>query len=367
MKFRLLYGAGVMALLLGCRDGAPARIGDANPRASGAGTIVELIETQFATLAGPPRVLVERWSPAANASGLEAEVRQAHRFDSVGVTAVVGHAGSRESLIGASIYNVRHIPQVVPTGTSRLLALAGPWTFRLAPNDSVEGDFIAQVAVDSFAAKVILIVYVGDEYGIGLRDGIIAGLRRRGVTQVTDVRAPEITCLTAHQRRATTAVIQATLARTKPDLVALAVRTAIAPCIIAQIHDAMPATRFLVGDGVQFDAAAMLAAPAARRGLVAGIEFWHPDTTDARIRIFLANAKRILGRAPTSTEALTVDAFAVVGAAIQATGGEREAVRAWLASLGVERPPWSGVTGPIAFTGERRHLLHLRQTSVLPQ
>jgi hypothetical protein len=53
------------------------------------------------------------------------------------------------------------------------------------------------------------------------------------------------------------------------------------------------------------------------------------------------------------------DAFMLLGQAVREAGPDRAAIRRWLESLGGSRPAWRGITGPISFHEERRHVIHV--------
>ena len=57
-----------------------------------------------------------------------------------------------------------------------------------------------------------------------------------------------------------------------------------------------------------------------------------------------------MGREPRHGDATWYDALMLASQAVRDAGPDRAAVRAWLESLGRTRPPYFGVTGPIAFT-----------------
>ncbi|HKC40039.1 MAG TPA: ABC transporter substrate-binding protein, partial [Gemmatimonadales bacterium] len=116
------------------------------------------------------------------------EVMRAQRLaETPNLVAVVGHGGSRGSLAAAPIYAAAGIPQIVPTSTSRLLRQAGPWAFRLAPDDSTEGALIGRFAAERLGARRVLLFFTNDEYGVGLRDGVLAELAARDVAVLDKV------------------------------------------------------------------------------------------------------------------------------------------------------------------------------------
>ena len=91
---------------------------------------------------------------------------------------------------------------------------------------------------------------------------------------------------------------------------------------------------------------------------VRGVAFWKPraDSVNAK---FVDLVKPVLGRAPDASEALQYDAFMLLAAAVRDVGPDRMAIRNWLESLGRTRPPWIGVTGPIAFNRPRSEILRM--------
>ena len=93
------------------------------------------------------------------------------------------------------------------------------------------------------------------------------------------------------------------------------------------------------------------------------VAFWLPDAPDTLSRDFVARFRRVVGRDPQSTDAMSHDALLLAATAIRAVGAKRAAVREYLRALGGSRPPFMGVTGPITFMQDRPSRLvmaHLR-------
>jgi ABC-type branched-subunit amino acid transport system substrate-binding protein len=64
---------------------------------------------------------------------------------------------------------------------------------------------------------------------------------------------------------------------------------------------------------------------------------------------FLQRYQERFGRPAGTPEVLSYDATRLLLAAIRDGARTGEAVRSWIASLGAERPPLEGLSGPIAF------------------
>jgi len=268
------------------------------------------------------------------------------------LVAVVGHASSRGSLLAAPIYDEAGLPFIAPTATSRHLRDAGPWTFQLAPDDEAEGAFIATFAQDSLGARSITVFYLAaDEYGIGLRDGITRALRGRGGAPADAVAILDDSDF---ERR-----VAESLRRVTPDAVVLASRTPEAVAVARAVRRRLPHVPLILADGVDGGGFAAGAGPGAAPAW--SVAWWLPGSPDPASRAFVECFVRVAGRPPRQQEAMYYDALMVAAQALRAAGPHRDAVRRYLSALGVTRPPYHGITGPISFaSGRPTNLVMLR-------
>ena len=343
-------------LLAACGGSGPVRIGDAYPRYDSNLPFLQAI----APVVESTGVEIRQWSVKGDPGfSIQLNTEQATLFaDDPSVVAVVGHTGSRDALLGSVVYNARGIPQVVPNATSALLAQAGPWTFTLVPSDSVEGAFIADYALDSLQAKRIAVLYLGDEYGMGLRDGVRSALRRRG-TDVADVSMiPTDWCLAQPAAAIHSSIIRAAMRRAQPDVVVVTTGSMSGWCVAELVHATNPDAWVLFGDGMdgarQIPDLPVKVVPERIRGVV----FWTPGQ-DSLNRAFIALVQKTLNGLPAASHALQYDAFMLLSTAVREAGPNRLAIRRWLESLGRTREPWQGVTGPIAFNRPRSEILRM--------
>ena len=347
----------VLALVVGgCGAGATPRIGDAYPRIENALAFLAAIKPSVES-AG---VVIEPWTIGGNRlQTIQLNTEQATLFsDNRAVVGVVGHTGSRDALLGAAVYNVRGVPQVVPNATSRLIAAAGPWTFPLVPNDSIEGKFIADYALDSLHARRVNVLYLGDEYGVGLRDGVRAALRDRRIEIADAAVVPSQVCTSPANHEIYRAIALGSLRRSSPDVVVLAAGVFGSWCLTNIIHAADPNIWVLAADGMDVGQPVPADYSHVVPGRLRGVSFWTPGT-DSLNRAFVELVRRHLQRDPSAGEALQYDAFMVLAAAAREVGNDRRAIRSWLASLGTSRPAWVGVTGAIAFNAPRTAILRM--------
>jgi branched-chain amino acid transport system substrate-binding protein len=288
---------------------------------------------------GPSVAIV--YDSAVAGDPADVEVRRAEQLAAVpGIVAVVGHSGSRASLAAAPVYNEAGIVQVTPNSTSRLLDSAGAWTFNLAPDDSVEGAFIAAFVAEGLRASRVTIFYENDEYGTGLRDGAVAALAQHGVAVLDRVPVDQ----TSDFRT----LVAASLTRGVPDVVVVAGRQLEAGSIARAMRERGVPRAVVAGDGALVLPLLTRAAGPAADSLYA-VAFWMPDAPDSLSRAFVERYRRVAGEPPQSVDAMTHDALMLIADAVRVVGPSRAAIRRYLRELGASRPPYLGVTGPISF------------------
>jgi ABC-type branched-subunit amino acid transport system substrate-binding protein len=268
-----------------------------------------------------------------------------------GLVAAVGPQSSRAALLAAPVYAEREIPFVSATATSHRLSDEGPWVFQLAPDDRAEGGFIVRFLLDSLRLRRVTIFYLGNsEYGNGLREGLVQALQARGVAPVDQVGIIEES---PFARRVT-----ASLRRAPPEAVVVAGRTPEAVAIVRSVHILMPRVPVVLGDGAPLnDAFIQAAGPAA--AAVYGVTWWSPDLSDSVSRAFVARWREVNGSVPSASDAMYYDAILLAAQAVREVGPGREAIRRYLGELGVRRPAFHGVTGPISFQPDRITNLHV--------
>lgn len=328
--------------------------------------VVRLVEQELTARGARIRVVTEVSPEIRGPTGfLAAEVDYAARLASLpGVLGVVGHQGSREALLVAPIYNEAGIAQVVPTATSRRLHQAGAFTQMLAPDDSIEGEFIGRYAAQ-FGARRAMLFYVLDEYGSGLRDGVQAELIRRGVDVLDAIPVDGAGgCPPDAADDVYAATVDAALLRGRPDVIILATRQLEAGCIIARAGRALPGVRFIAGDGVTINPEFLRRAGRSGDSVYLAA-FWHPDKPDSISRDFVARFRAQAGREPNAGEAMFYDALKVLVAAVE-HDRSRQGVARYLRRLGRDLPPVAGVTGPIAFPGLAGKLVMTRLRAGVP-
>lgn len=296
----------------------------------------------------PPTIVLDTADPSESAPVMVRWAQQlARRSEVVGV---VGPSGSRIALATAPIYNAAALPQIVPSATSRLLRQVGPWTFTLAPDDSVEGEFIAGYLTRALRVHRVILFYENDEFGQGLRESVVAALARNGVTIGSEIAVSVESDFEP--------LLAAALRDGRPDAIVMAARERAAGTVAGLAARLAPGVPVVASDGALVpDHLAYFAGPAVSNIRV--VAFWVPDSTDARQRRFIRIFHARTGHSPEANDAMIQDGIALLRAAVRTVGPDRTAVREWLTSLGRERPPFSGLVGPISFGARRAAALHM--------
>jgi branched-chain amino acid transport system substrate-binding protein len=268
--------------------------------------------------------------------------------------------------VAAALYNKEGVVQIVPAGTSRGLRNVGPWTFTLVPNDSLEGAAIGRFVAEDLGAERATVFFLTDEYGYGLREGVVTELLRRGV-EVLD----EVPVRPSYQMEETAegdleSLVISALDQGEPDVAVLAVRDFSARVIVPTLLSRVPTVRFVAGDGV------LISGP--DRGILSPYldrihqtVFWNPTPHDSLSADFIRRFREETGEIPGHDHALFRDGMMLLAEAVKTVGTDRERIRAYIRSLGRTRPPFQGVTGPIEFTSQRVTPLYILRADSLAE
>ncbi len=301
---------------------------------------------------------------AYGSTPLTAEVQRATQFAAdPEIVVVVGPGGSREALQVAPVYAAAEMPMLIPTATSRLLSSAGPLAFRLAPDDSVQGEFIVAFADTALHVQRIAIFYVPDEYGIGLAAGAASATAARGMTLLdrTPIRLTQ-DCLAADGRAHYDGIAAQLARRGTPDGAVIAARTVESACLTRALRARWPRLEVFAGDGVYLESEFFRRAGEAAQGTYL-VAFWHPDLPTPESRSFRDRFVARNGRLPRHGDAVFADAALLAATAIRDGGASRAGVAAYLRSLGRTRAPYIGITGAIAFTADHHRPLWMARVA----
>jgi branched-chain amino acid transport system substrate-binding protein len=258
------------------------------------------------------------------------------------VLAVIGHRGSTNSIVAAQVYNARGVPQIAPNSSAPLYRQAGPFSFRLVAGDENQARFIAEYLRSISPPPRIALLYVNDDYGQALYDGVRAQLREAGTSIVYESPFLEGERFTAARELADA------IAAAKPTLLLWLGSPPELATILPTIRSSLPDLRVLGSDGLSGALVHDSLGPHLRDGdryvghfnfTRAGSEY---DEVATRFRA-------VAGDELTEEEALVYDGVCLIAEALKHGEASRDGVREYLESLGRTRPNYRGITGSIMF------------------
>lgn len=339
----------VWTLLLSCNRGQPRAVIGVVFAGTEAVRVAQAVIAETAR-DGEPVILLQH--DQRNFQSIDQTFRRVEWvLDLPDLVAVVGHEASGTSLTAATLYHDAAVPLIVPTATTPLLS-GKSGTFPVAPSDSIQGAFLAQFAARQLAALSASVFFVTDEYGYGLRRGVVQEFVRLGVEVIDEVPIDASSNIEA--------MALASLVRGKPDVIVAAARYPevwdLARAALESVRD----LRILAGDGAYHMPAALRRAGTAADSVYLSV-FWHPEAADSAGRAFIHRFRLLTGRVPSPADALVYDAIMVAVAAIREVGSDRQRVTRYLENLGSGRSSYQGITGEIDFRPIRsRPILMIR-------
>jgi branched-chain amino acid transport system substrate-binding protein len=252
------------------------------------------------------------------------------------VLAVVGHVTSGAMLAAAKVYD-GELTAVATSASSPDLTGVSPWIFRVISSDSLNGvglgRFASQIGGTDPLMKHAAVLYENDAYGRGLADAFRRNFRGTIVSfdPIDDGLTNAEPLVSFFQQ-------------TKPGIVFVASRDQAALAILREAKRQKLDALFLGGDGWQ----SIVTDTAASEGAYVGTSFNSEDSSP-RVQRFVRAFEKRYDMPPDAFAALGYDATMLVAKAIAKKGGDRRAVRDYIASLDAEHP-FEGVAGAVYFS-----------------
>ena len=265
-----------------------------------------------------------------------------------GMVAVVGHSNSAASLAASQVYNEHEVVQVAPTASATAYSDAGPFSFRLVPPDDRQGAFLAGSLVNVLPAGTrIAVLYVNDDYGRGLRASLVEALTALDAPVDIVLDLPHMEPLdSAGGPGSMKAHLLDAVAAADPDAIVWLGRPTTLRPLLPEIRGRLGDVPIYGGDAV-----------ASARQLMNGDGRWrdvrYVDFVDMsatpELRAFAARYQEKYGQPAGGPEALTYDAMGLLLSALRAGASTGPEIREYLLTLGRERAPYAGITGPLFF------------------
>ncbi len=260
---------------------------------------------------------------------------------SAGTAAVIGHLWSGTTLAAAPVYNsgADAVAAVSPSSSAPAISAAGPWTFRICPSDLEHGAALARWIRNDLGLGRGAVLYLNDEYGRGVRQTFASEFARlRGELVAIDPylgENPEVGVYL--DRLAKHGGVQ---------FLVVAGNRGEAEVVLREARRRNLAVPVLGADGLE----GIEAIGALAEGVYISQAYLPTLDTPANRRFVEAwRRKYPAAGLPTQPAAATYDAVYLLRDVIARVGTDRAAVRDELARVGSAAPPFTGVTGRVAF------------------
>lgn len=339
----VLAGLALASYLAACDDSGPRTLGIVLGSSHYDATLLALDDE----LARGPIPGLDTITINARGNRAAPAIEHASRVVSVpGIVAVVGHSNSAASLAAARIYNDAGVVQLAPSSTAEIYSEAGPFSFRMVPPDPLQGRFLADAIAGALPdGGDLAVFYVNDDYGRGLHASLLSALdttRHRPVLDLPHAEPGDPQESIAHIRSAVRAV--------PPDLVVWLGRASTLALHLPPLREELGDVPVLGGDAVgTWPLFPVDGSFEGWRG-VRFVDFVDLEGDGPELREVRARYAERFGRQASGPDLLAYDAVRLILAALRDGATTGEEVRAWMASLGRDRPPFRGVTGEVAFT-----------------
>ena len=234
-----------LLLLFGCGGGEPLRLGISMGEEGRRACRIAAAEINAAGgIDGRPLEL--RFASHGEAIQAQPAIAAADGFArDASILGVVGHSNSSSSLAASQIYNSHRLPHIAPTTTAPLFTSAGPFSYRLVPDDRGQGKFLASQTPTAGQGSRVAIMYVNDDYGRALFEELRRELERLGVEVVYE--APFLEEAAASQFEGTLPA----LARRPPGLLFWLGRSGNLTPILPPLRAAFPDMMIIGSDGLE--------------------------------------------------------------------------------------------------------------------
>ena len=253
------------------------------------------------------------------------------------VPVVIGDIVSAVVLAAAPIANENKVVLISPTASAPAVTDAGEYVFRNWPSDVFEGEFMARSAYNELGLKQVAILYINNDYGIGLREVF---------TETFEQLGGEILAAESYDADATDFRTQLTkIKATTPQTVYLISYYKDGALILKQATEMGLETQYLAASAIEDPKLIEIAGPATE-GLIYPLSSgYDPESHEENIQEFKREFTARYGEEPSYVAAQAYDAMKIVAFSIEQGGTEGSGIQAAMTNV----KDFSGVTGETTF------------------
>lgn len=252
------------------------------------------------------------------------------------VIAVIGHWSSASTMAARNVYNGAGIPVITDSVNKTITDGTTPYLFRVVPTDQVESNALAEYSFYKLGLKKMAIIYVNNDYSIGMKDYFREKMQRIGgeITTIESFSERRTTDFTAELNK---------IKNSEPEGIFIAGYYTEVALIARQAHEMGLALPIIGTDGISSEELISLGGKA-----VEGIRFngfFYRDMKENGSENFIRSFRNRYHQEPDSYTALAYDSAQLLIEAIRKNGASREGIYEYLEKVN----DFPGVTGNITF------------------
>lgn len=251
------------------------------------------------------------------------------------VLAIIGPFGSSVVLAVSPVAEQNKVVLISGSATNPKIKDSGDYIFRVVPPDDYQGKALSKFAYEVLKAKKGAILYINNDYGVGLKSVIERDFPELGgELAFSEGFNPGETDFRTYLLK---------LKNLNPECVFIPSHPTEGGIILRQSREMGLQVPFLGGDGIFRPELIELASNAANNTYVSSMS-WRPDSAQPLVRDFVAKFKEKYGKEPNVFSAYYFDATAVILEAILNGCRNSEAIKSYLYEI-----DFVGVTGKTKF------------------
>ena len=264
--------------------------------------------------------------------------------------AVIGENVSSATLAMVPVIDAAKVVLVSPSASAPSLSGISRYFFRVFPSDTEEGDFICNVVGERVPDAKVCVVYVNNDYGVGLKDVFVTRAKERGLTILG----------TFGYEKGTTDFrpILAKVKALEPNAVYIPSYYQDGAALLKQARESGIAASFWGATADEDPQFLAIAGPAAEGFHYPVAAAYDAKNSDAYVKAYVNGFQAMFGKEPGLLAALGYDSARLILDGIIAKGPSSEGIREFIAN----QKDYLGVSGLMTFdeTGEVHKPIRLK-------
>lgn len=264
--------------------------------------------------------------------------------------AVIGENTSSSTLAMVPVIDAAKVVLISPSASAPSLAGKSRYFYRVFPSDSEEGDFICGVIKERVPNARVCVVYVNNDYGVGLKDVFVSRAKERGLAILDTF---------GYEKGATDfRPILAKVKALEPNAVYIPSYYQDGAALLKQARESGIAASFWGATADQDPQFLMIAGQAAEGFHYPVAAAYDAKSSDANVKEFVSGFQTSRGKEPGLLAALGYDSAKLILDGVLAKGPTSEGIREFIAG----QKSYLGVTGMMTFDdqGEVHKPIRLR-------